>query len=267
MLSGGNQTLARSVGRHIFGQDAAGYDAVRLGYPAALYEALFERAGPPTRLGIFEVGPGTGLATRVLLASQPARLRVIEPDAILAERLAVTFSGLEIEVGAFEQGRADGGAFDLGVAAACFHWVDPAPGMRQVKRLLRPQGCWAMWWNVYRAAGVGDDFADRIVPVLRDFALPPSETAGGHISLDRDYQEGLLRDAGFRDVGFLLYRRERTLDATAMRALYASYSFVRALDTDRREQLLDMLADIVEREFGGTAPNVVLTPMYMGTAP
>jgi hypothetical protein len=123
-----------------------------------------------------------------------------------------------------------------------------------------------MWWNIYRAGGIGDDFADEIIPLLDPLPLPPSETPAGHIGLNRHYQEDLLAAAGFVDVDHHLFRRERTLDAAAMCKLYASYSFVRRLEQADRERLLDRIAELVETRFGGAAPNVVLTPLYVATS-
>ena len=259
--------LDRSIGRSIFGSDAAGYDTHRLGYPQALYELLFERAGEAAQLSIFEVGAGTGLATRDIVARNPRRFLVIEPDPVLADHLATSFRDrIDVERAAFEESRAQPRSFNLGFAAASFHWLDAAAGLGKVRRLLRPGGCWAVWWNVYRAAGLGDDFADAVTPMLSGLALPPSEANGGHISLQRDFQYALLKEGGFRRVRFAQFRRERLLDAAAMRALYASYSFVRALPSAKRERLLDKVETLVEQRFGGLAPNIVLTPFYIASA-
>jgi hypothetical protein len=45
--------------------------------------------------------------------------------------------------------------------------------------------------------------------------------------------------------------------------LFASYSYVRALSADRRERFLGSLADLVDRQFGGLAPNLILTSAYL----
>lgn len=258
----------RTVGRHIFGQDISGYDSARLGYPPELYDRIFERAGPASELRIFEVGAGSGLATRDVVARAPAELVSIEPDGNLGKHLDQRFgSRIRIVARAFEDNQLPRAAFDVGLAAACFHWIDPEKGLSEVRRLLRPGGSWSTWWNIYRAGGVGDPFADEIIPLLATIALPPSETLNGHVGLNRLYQEGLLLESGFTEFEYHLFRRERTLDAAEMRALYASYSFIRRLAVTERERLLDQVADLVDTRFGGAAPNVVLTPLYIATSP
>ncbi|MDT0323274.1 class I SAM-dependent methyltransferase [Streptomyces millisiae] len=61
--------------------------------------------------------------------------------------------------------RADGnalpftaGAFDLVTYAQAFHWTDPTRAVPEARRVLRPGGALALWWNV----------PDRAVPWQRD---------------------------------------------------------------------------------------------------
>jgi SAM-dependent methyltransferase len=262
--------LERAVGRGIFGEDAAGYEAARLGYPEDLYDRVFARVGRSSGLCLLEVGAGTGLATRDLLARAPARLLAVEPDprlvAFLGAALADAGPCLTIENQPFESVDLQPASFDLAVAAASFHWLEPVSALARIRMALRPRGVLAFWWNVYRAAGIGDPFADAVMPLLDGIALPPSEGGITHNSLDEARHRGLLEDNGFENVEFVLFRRERTLDSAAVRALYATYSFVRKLESADRERLLDRIGELVECTFGGRAPNVVLTPLYMATS-
>lgn len=85
-----SRRLPLAVGRAIFGNDAAGYQAARLGYPPELYAAIADRGNGAVR-SILEIGPGTGLATRDLLARlAPDRLLAVEADPALAAHLADT---------------------------------------------------------------------------------------------------------------------------------------------------------------------------------
>jgi SAM-dependent methyltransferase len=259
---GGGKRLARTAGRSAFGSDAAGVVAGRLGYPEQLFEAVFARA--PTGSRILEIGAGTGLATRELLAHGPAELVVVEPDAALVGYLGRRFDDprLTLVNATFPDAPVEG-PFDLIVCAAAFHWMDPGAALARIRALLRPGGVWALWWNSYRNPGHGDAFARAVTPLLADVALPPSEGRDGHYSLDVALQTNMLEAAGFVDIHHWIFRRERSLGADEMRALYASYSYVRALPEAERRSLLDRIGHMVEREFGGAAPNVVLTALYI----
>lgn len=253
--------LARSAGQLSFGTDAAGYHAGRIGYPEELFDAIFARVGPKPR--ILEIGPGTGLSTRSLLTRDPLELVAVESDPVLVDylRREIADPRLTLVNAPFPDGALDG-AFDLVVCAAAFHWLEPKPALARIHQLLRPGGVWAMWWNAYRNPSCGDPLAQAITALLDDVALPPSESRNGHYSLDVALHTAALTGAGFVDVQHQRYRLERTLTAAEARALYASYSYVRVLPEQRRVELLDALAALVDEEFGGSAPNVVITAAY-----
>lgn len=255
--------LDRAVGRTIFGADAGGYDSARLGYPGELYDRVFARV--PDNPAVLEIGAGTGLATRDLLARGASSLVAIEPDPQMAEFLRSalgTDPALKIENRAFEDVAFGPSAFDLVAAAASFHWMEPTSALGRIRRALKPGGVIALWWNVYRAAGEGDEFADSLAPLLDGIALPPSEGEKFHHSLDQAAYRTLLESNGFADVECKILRRERRLDGAAMSALYGSYSFVRLLPVKQRRELLAGIARLADGRFGGAAPNIVQTPLY-----
>lgn len=260
--------LARSVGGSVFGADAAGYEAGRIGYPAALYDAIAARCGAP--LGpTLEIGPGTGLATRDILAClSPAQLVAVEADPALARHLeaAVPDPRLTVIQGDFAAAAVVPG-FALACSAASFHWLDPELALSRLRDLLVRGGTLALWWNTYRVAGIGDAFADAVTPLLSDIELPPSEGAHQHYSLDVDHHRITMGAAGFVDFEPFLFRRERQLTAKEVHALFASYSYVRALAEPRRQALLAAITAIAENEFDDCVPNVVLTALYLGTSP
>ncbi|MDB5708905.1 MAG: Dimethyladenosine transferase methylation [Sphingomonas bacterium] len=256
--------LPRAAGRTIFGSDVAGYHSARPGYPAALYRLITARL--PAFDAIAEIGPGTGLATEALAAFKPRRFVAFEPDPVLAAHLRTRFAELDVINDDFCAAEVAGG-FDLIASASSFHWLDPEIALPRARALLKPGGCLAIWWNVYRQKGIGDPFAEAVAPLLADIELPPSEAAERHYSLDIDLHRGRLEAAGFGAIEHHVFRRERVLSADDARALYASFSLVRLLPSARREALLDAIAALVTDEFGGAAPSVLLSPIYLATAP
>ncbi len=258
MAAADTAPLARSDGHAIFGADAAGYHAGRLGYPDELYNIVVRDARD-----ILEIGPGTGLVTEALLARNVRRVVAVEPssDLVAFTRARLPDPRLTLVTAAFPDGEIAGG-FDLAVCAAAFHWMEPVAALAQVRALLVPSGRWAMWWNSYRNHGVGDALADRITPLLAGIALPPSDTLHRHYSLDVDRQIAVLTANGFVDVEHQLFRRERVLTTAEVHVLYASYSYVRLLPAAERDALLTRISAVVDTEFGGRAPNVTLTALY-----
>lgn len=258
--------LSSSTGRSIFGADVVGYHDARVGYPDELYEAISCRFRGGQIDAIGEIGPGTGHASVGLTQFSPHRFVGFEPDQSLVAYLRHKVPAMEVVGEDFMISSVEGG-FDLMAAAACFHWLDAAPSLAKTHRLLRPGGCVALWWNVYREAGIGDPFAEAVMPLLDGIVLPPSEGDAGHYSLDWKLHFRQLVDAGFVDVRSFIFRRERSLTPQMARDLYASFSFIRALEIWRREPLLDDIADLVDKRFAGSAPTIILTPMYLAAKP
>lgn len=262
-----SRRLPLAVGRAIFGSDAAGYQSARLGYPPELYAPIAVRGNGAVR-SILEIGPGTGLATSDLLARlDPERLLAVEVDPVLAAHLAETVPYPRLET--CQAGFLDAeiaGQFDLACCAAAFHWLDPEPAFRRLRQLLKPGATLALWRNVYRQTGIGDLFADAVTKLLTDIVLPPSEGSLGHYSLDVEFHRTAVEGAGFEAIASHIYRRERVLTTQEVRALYASYSYVRALDDAERERLLDSIASLADRRFTGQVPNVTMTALYLAAA-
>src|SRR5215467_10335569 len=146
--------LARSFGRQAFGEDPGNYDVARPDYPDWVFEVLRERCGLGPRCATFEVGAGTGKATRPLLDAGAEPLFAIEPDARLAGFLqsGVASPALRVVNATFEGAALPLGEFDLGLAATSFHWVEALAGLEKAAALLRAGGWWTMVWNVF-----GDD--------------------------------------------------------------------------------------------------------------
>lgn len=256
--------LPRAAGRTIFGSDVAGYHSARPDYPAALYRLITARL--PAFEAIGEIGPGTGLATEALAAFNPRRFVAFEPDPVLAAHLRTRFAELDVINDDFCVAEVAGG-FDLIASASSFHWLDPDIALPRARTLLKPGGCLAIWWNVYRQKGIGDPFAEAVAPLLADIDLPPSEAAERHYSLDTELHRGRLEAAGFTAIEHHVFRRERVLSAAEARALYASFSLTRLLPPAQREALLDAIAAVVTDQFDGAAPSVLLSPIYLATAP
>ena len=147
--------IDRSEGRCAFGGDPDGYNRARPGYPQRIYDILGSRCELQPGTRTFEIGPGTGQASRDLTRLGASPLVLIEPDQRLADFLRREFrptpadSVIEVRNATFEDVDLPAASFDLGVAATSFHWLPVLPALQKVARLLRPGGWWAMWWTVF----------------------------------------------------------------------------------------------------------------------
>lgn len=110
---------ARLAARHSV-QIRQRYDSVRPAYPAWVFEELVERGALRPGAVTFEIGAGTGIATRALLAYGAHPRVAIELDARLAAFLRAGCSTADVRVAAFEDCPLDPAVCDLGFCATAF---------------------------------------------------------------------------------------------------------------------------------------------------
>ncbi len=252
-------------GRQLFGADAAGYDAARPEYPDEVYARLVERCGLRAGARAFEIGAGTGKVTRQLLRRGAGPVVAIEPDARLAAWLDSSSTCLTVTIKPFEEVDLPAAAFDLGVAATAFHWLDQDVALQKIAQALRPGGWWAMWWNVFGDPQRRDDFHQATQSLFESVARTPSTGPGRqHYALD---VEARLRDLEatqqFDDIEHELLRWTLRLTADEVVALYATFLPVILLAPPAHERFLASLREIAERQFAGVVERPMVTPIYM----
>jgi SAM-dependent methyltransferase len=259
--------VGRIDGRRAFGGDARNYDDARPEYPPGVFDLLRERCGLAQGTRTFEIGPGTGLATRPLLAAGAGPLVAVEPDArlaaVLQERTASKL--LQVIVAPFEEAVLPDASFDLGCSATAFHWLEQRPALTKVAAALRPGGAWAMWWNVFGDPEQPDPFHDATQEILAPLGRNPSQPVSWKhpFALDRQARlDDLQSVAAFEDIAMELFRWTHMLDAPQVRALYATYSHIALLPDAERERVLDGVRDVAAGQFAGRVERKVLTPVY-----
>lgn len=256
-------TEARETARHIYGADPEGYDRGRPDYPEPVFDLLRSRCGLGPGTDVLEIGPGTGRVTTRLVGAG-ARVTAVEPDPALAAHSgqALDSASVSVMAGTFESADLPEPGFDLVVAAMAWHWVDQTLGLPKLARVLRPGGWAALWWTMFADPTRPDPFRDATAhlvprpPSRPDDARPPFE-------LDADgWRVALVDHAGLTD--FLSERIPwtATLDALAIRALYASTIAVRRLPAAERLRVLDELERIAREDFGGRVDRPMITGLY-----
>ncbi|MFZ0225454.1 class I SAM-dependent methyltransferase [Mycobacterium sp.] len=182
-----------------FGVDAERYDRARPRYPEALIERVI--AASPG-LEFLDVGCGTGIGARQYRASGCTVLGV-EPDARMAEVAERT--GVEVEIGKFEDWDPEGRSFDAVVAGQAWHWVDPVLGASKAARVLRPHGLLAVYWHVFDPPGeVADAFDDAMQRVAPDAPLwnrPDGSSQPGNPAVELQHANARRAADGVRTAG------------------------------------------------------------------
>jgi SAM-dependent methyltransferase len=256
--------IDRGFGRSAFGADPANYHSVRPQYPEWIFAKLVERCGLADGKTVFEIGPGTGTATRRLLDLGARPLIAIEPDSNLAAYLSKSNrdAALHVMVSTFEDVALNESAFDLGVCATAFHWLEEDSALAKVASLLRPGGWWAMVWNVFGDSGRPDPFHEATKILLDAPRGPSSGTRGIPFALDSTARVEAIRRTGAFD---LIEHRENAwmleLDPRQTVALYATFSEIIARQD--RQAVLTELGRIARDEFQGRVTRNMTTSLYI----
>jgi SAM-dependent methyltransferase len=136
-----------SQGRALsYGQAAAVYDLIRPSYPREAGDWALAPLGPG-RWRVADIGAGTGIMTRLLVAAGHEVIAV-EPDPRMREQLVRITPDITAVDGSAEQLPLDDASVDGLVAAQAYHWFDPARAHAEFARVIRPGGVVAAIWNV-----------------------------------------------------------------------------------------------------------------------
>jgi SAM-dependent methyltransferase len=256
--------MDRQFGRQAFGSDPRSYHAARPAYPDWVFEILRERCGLEPKVTVFEIGPGTGTATRRLLELGANPLVAVEPDDRLASFLRETIGDAALTVvnSTFEEAALREASFDLGLSATAFHWLDEDLAVAKVAKLLRPGGWWAMVWNVFGDQHRPDPF-DEATKILLDSPVSPSAGTGDvPFALDAEARlAALKRTHAFDSIEYQTTPWSLILDPDQTVALYATYSNINIRPD--REAVLAELGRVARDQFHGRVIRNMITSLYV----
>ncbi len=245
--------------RRSFDEAAETYDQVRPSYPRDVFDTLFELV--PERPEIVEVGPGTGQATKDLLA-RGASVRAVEIGPAMAAKLREKHVSdrLQVSVGDFEVLDIEPASADAVFSATAYHWISRRAQTDRPAVILRPGGVVAIVDLIQVDAPDDHGFFDAVQPIYERYGEPHTgPPAPTRHDVDPAIRAALQTDRRFADVCVRRYDWNQTYDAADYRKLMLSYSGTQMMSEARRAGLLDSVEAFVRSEFGGavTRPIVV----------
>jgi SAM-dependent methyltransferase len=227
-----------------FGEDAVLYDKARPSYPEAMIDALMAT----TPRSVLDVGCGTGIASRLLIA-RGCDVLGVEPDERMAE--LARHHGLLVERNTFEDWDASGRTFDLVTSAQAWHWVDPNIGREKAADILRPGGRIGIFSNQGRQ---DDDLRDALEAIY-DRVAPGTEKYSillRSFGLDRFEETARSLEVGgrFADVKLHSYPWTQSYSRDAWFDHLMTHNDHRNMDPALRAELLGALRRAIDG-FGG----------------
>ena len=260
----------RATGR-LFDEVPDLYDRVRPTYPDELFADLLGITGIHAGSSVLEVGCGTGQATRSLAAlGLPVTAVEAGPGmAALARQRLGGFDNVQVETSTFEDWDGQGRQFDLLLAAASWHWVDPSIGWTKAHEILRPGGWMALIGNiVVRRPGEPEvygetmDLHEHYFPGHPDWGHPPLEDEVRAVNQGW----GSVEDPGplFGPTVVQWYPVVQWFDGAGFADLLRSTSLYRRLKPEVREPLLNAVAERIRARLGDRVPRRYLGVLRVG---
>jgi SAM-dependent methyltransferase len=233
-----------------FDEVAELYDKVRPGFPDDLFDEL--AAALPRSPAVVEVGPGTGQATKGLVA-RGARVTGIELGAHLAAVLARNCPTVEIVVGPFENVDLALGSFDAVVAANSYHWVPREARMNRPAALLRPGGHLALIALNQVASPADRGFFDEVHHVFSRHGLPGThDPVPTHEELVPSFVDEIVTSPEFAQPSIHRYRWDQRYTARGYTELKRTDSNSRAMaDPVAREAMLAEVEALIDSRYDG----------------
>jgi SAM-dependent methyltransferase len=215
MSAAGNDPVGRFSGL------ADAYARHRPTYPDAAVRAVIARAGLDRSSALVDIGCGTGISSR-LFAERGISVTGVEPNSAMRRRAEATPCPVgpppRYRTGTAEATGLPDAVADCVLAAQSFHWFDAGAALREIQRILEPDG-WLAVLGYERDES--DPFTAAVGDVIR--TGPDAVSIEGPRARAADV---LAAHPLFTDYDRRMFRHSSWLDADGLkgRAFAASYA-------------------------------------------
>ncbi len=220
-----------------FDRSARTYERGRPGYPRAAVGHLARELRLGRGRTVVELGAGTGKLTRALLP-QGAAVVAVEPTAGMRAVFGAQLPSTLVVEGTAEAIPLPERFADAVVVAQAFHWFRVGPALREIARVLRPDGRLALVWNVRDESF---ELSRRVSELLdrRDARIAHARDGRWRRAFDR-------HRAGFGPLHHRAFRHVVPMDRETFVERFLSVSAVAILPSARRRAIGAEIRDLVD---------------------
>ena len=242
-----------------FSSRVANYVRYRPSYPPAAIALLQERCGLRPGAAVADIGSGTGILTRLLLASG-AQVSAVEPNDGMRGAAEVLLAGepkFHSIRGTAEDTTLAPASMDLLVAGQAFHWFKVDAARREALRVLRPGSHAALLWNEHPSAGSA--FLQDFERVARAHAPEYDQVVGSRAD------ETAMREFLGGDMQLATFPNQQVFDYAGLTGRLMSSSWTPEPGHPQHEPMLEgMRAAFSRHARAGTVIFPYLTLVYYG---
>lgn len=186
---------------------------------------------------VLDLGAGSGALTR-LLHERTASVVAGEPSHNLLRELRRSSPETASAAARAELLPFHDASFDVVTVATAFHWFDPARALPEIARVLRSSGHLGLVWNTRSVTTAWESELDLL---LR--SAQPSSLQGDWAT---DAISALTSHPLFTEPTYAEFAHTQQLGRATFIELVASRSYVIALETPIRAELLDRVATLFD---------------------
>jgi SAM-dependent methyltransferase len=220
-----------------FARGAEVYERVRPQYPDRAVDWAIERLGLGPGSVVLDLAAGTGKLTRALVARK-LKVLAVDPSTEMLAQLRTTLPDLEVRDGTAEAIPLEDATVEAVTVAQAFHWFEPQPALREIHRVLRPNGGLALFRNLRND---DDPVQAAWEEIVRDAKTAVRDREG------LDGRSEIARSGLFGPLDELEDRWSQQLGVDEFVNLVASRSYVSRLPDPERERILAKVEAAAER--------------------
>ena len=226
--------------------DADRYERGRPDYPAAAIETIVSELDLRPGRTVLDLAAGTGKLTRLLVPSG-ANVIAVEPIREMREKI----EGVVALAGTAERIPLTDGFVDAVTVGTAFHWFDADAALREMHRVLTPDGGVALIWNTR-------DERSPLHRALTDIIDP----LGGDTPRrqHRNWKTLLAESGRFPRTRRVLFEHVQHVDEQTVVDRVLSISFIASADQDVRDQVERKVRDVAK----GATELPYMTELYLG---
>jgi SAM-dependent methyltransferase len=240
--------------KNVFNDIISDYEIARPGYTSELFTDIVEYSMIKNDAKILEIGSGPGQATDYFVKNRYSitGLEIGEKQVQYLSEKYSEYTNFNSICTSFEDFKCDKDTYNLIFSATAFHWIKPEIGYPKIYNLLKRNGVMAVFWHMSSIIEPKTEMLNQIRNIFRKYA-PELDT---YITM-KEAED--LHDLRISEIGTnnlfdkpvtKIYRWDDEYTTQRYLKLINSYSDFHSLSDDKRQAILDNIADYIDSKEG-----------------